>query len=70
MRRDGQSLRSLILQACRGGTGLATQLMAGKADAPQVPGLFVNAGLTGECTWFPKVKISDEAAQAGSVALL
>lgn len=53
----GNLSAALILQACRGGTGLATQLMAaGKADALQVPGLPVNAGLTGAWTWFPKVK--------------
>lgn len=57
----GKLSAALILQTCRGGTGLATHLMAGKADAFQVPGLPVNAGLTGACTWFPKVKRSDEA---------
>lgn len=30
----------------------------------------MNAGLTAECTWFPKVKRSDEAAEAGPIASL
>lgn len=69
MRRDGQTLRSFNIAGVQGRhrTGHASK-MAGKADAVQVPGLPANAGLTAVWTWFPKVKRSDEAGQAGSIA--
>lgn len=61
----GKLSAALILQACRGGTGLATHLRGLiRLMLSQSARLSANAGLAGVSTWFPKVKRSDEAAEA------